>query len=60
MCVVGEKNLSKIFQVFYYLPDALHSSVTVLPFLAATCPLVGIALNVGGTKYNWIIGMHIF
>lgn len=34
------------------LPDALHSSVTVLPFLAATCPLVGIALNVGGTKNN--------
>lgn len=34
------------------LPDALHSSVTVLPFRAATCPFCGTALNVGGTKNN--------
>lgn len=32
------------------LPDALHSKVTVLPFLAETCPFCGTALNVGGTK----------
>lgn len=60
LCVVGEKKMPKIFQVLYYLPDALHSSVTVLPFLAATCPLVGIALNVGGTKYNWIIDWYAY
>lgn len=31
------------------LPLALHSSVTVLPFRAATCPFCGTALSVGGT-----------
>lgn len=36
------------------LPDALHSNVTVLPFRAATWPFCGTALNVGGTKNNWM------
>lgn len=32
------------------LPDALHSRVTVLPFLAVTWPLCGRARRVGGTE----------
>lgn len=30
-------------------PDALHSNVTVLPFLAVTCPFCGTDRNEGGT-----------
>lgn len=34
------------------LPDALHSSVTVLPFRAATWPFCGTARSVGGTEHR--------
>lgn len=32
------------------LPEALHSKVTVPPFLAVNCPVEGDVLILGGTK----------
>lgn len=50
----GPENMSFLnqYMVGTGLPDALHSSVTVLPFLAVTWPLCGRARRVGGTEIN--------
>lgn len=49
--VIALEYINKVsyYTKVFYIPEALHSNVTVEPFLAVTWPVSGTARNVGGT-----------